>query len=73
MAFAGFPESGLGVAIKCDDGAGRAAEVAMAALLARFLPLESDHAALEPFVRPVLRNWNDIAIGGMRPTEALTA
>jgi L-asparaginase II len=59
--------------VKCDDGAGRAAEVAMAALLARFLPLDSDLVALEPFVRPILRNWNGIAVGGMRPTEALTA
>jgi L-asparaginase II len=70
---AALPEQGLGIAVKCDDGAGRAAEVAMAALLSRFLPLESDRAALEPFVRPVLRNWNGIAVGGMRPTPALTA
>ena len=32
------PEQGLGIAVKCDDGAGRAAEVMMAAMLARFLP-----------------------------------
>jgi L-asparaginase II len=70
---AALPEQGLGVAVKCDDGAGRAAEVAMAALLARFLPLAADLVALEPFVRPILRNWNGIAVGGMRPTAALTA
>jgi L-asparaginase II len=70
---AALPEQGLGIAVKCDDGAGRAAEVAMAALLARFLPLDSDLAALEPFVRPILRNWNGIAVGTMRPTPALTA
>ena len=32
-----LPEQGLGIAIKCDDGAGRAAEIVMAAVIARFL------------------------------------
>src|SRR5690606_3437139 len=36
---AAFPELGLGIALKCDDGAARAAEVAMATLVERFLPL----------------------------------
>ena len=34
-----LPEQGIGVALKCDDGATRAAEVAMAAMIARFLPM----------------------------------
>jgi L-asparaginase II len=67
---AALPEQGLGIAVKCDDGAGRAAEVTMAALLARFLPRDADRAALEPFVRPTLRNWNGIAVGSIRPTDA---
>ena len=67
---AALPEQGLGIAVKCDDGGGRAAEVALAATLARLL--QNDCAALEPFVRPVLRNWNGIAVGGIRPTEALS-
>ena len=32
---AALPEQGLGIAIKCDDGAGRAAEAVMASLIAR--------------------------------------
>jgi len=64
-----LPEQGLGIAIKCDDGAGRAAEVMMAATLARLLG-SADRAALEPLLRPTLRNWNGIAVGGLRPTEA---
>jgi L-asparaginase II len=64
---AALPEQGLGIAIKCDDGAARAAEVILAATLARLLP--ADRAALEPFVRPTLRNWNGIAVGGLRPTD----
>jgi L-asparaginase II len=65
---AALPEQGLGIALKCDDGAGRAAEVIMAATLARFLPGDADRAALEPFMRPILRNWNGIAVGSIRPT-----
>jgi L-asparaginase II len=68
---AALPQQGLGIAIKCDDGAGRAAEVMIAATLACFLPGEADRAALEPFVRPILRNWNGIAVGAIRPTAAI--
>ena len=69
---AAFPELGLGVAIKCDDGAGRAAEVVLAGLILRLLRLEeADHAALAPLARPILRNWNGIEIGMLRATEIL--
>lgn len=67
-----LPEQGLGIAIKCQDGASRAAEVAMAATIARFLPLsDNEQAELERFVRPTLRNWNGIEVGGLRPAETL--
>jgi L-asparaginase II len=67
-----LPEQGLGIAIKCDDGAGRASEVTMAATLSRLLASDPDRAALSPFVQPVLRNWNGIVVGRLRPTEVLT-
>jgi len=67
-----LPEQGLGIAIKCDDGASRAAEVAMAAMIAKYLPLRGDEPTeLERFVRPVLKNWNGIEVGGLRPSMAL--
>ncbi len=67
-----LPGEGLGIAIKCDDGGGRAAEVIMAAIIARFLPLESaERAALARFIRPILRNWNGIEVGALRVTEAI--
>ena len=67
-----LPEQGLGIAIKCLDGGTRAAEVAMAAMIDRFLPLqEGERAALARFVRPTLRNWNGIEVGGLRPAAAL--
>lgn len=68
-----LPELGLGIAIKCDDGASRAAEVMMAAIIARLLPLsEADRAVLDRFVQPKLRNWNRIEVGGLRPTAELS-
>jgi len=68
-----LPEQGLGIAVKCDDGAGRAAQAIMAAVIARFLPLDAAaRAALEPFIRPVLRNWNGFEVGALRMSEALT-
>jgi L-asparaginase II len=68
-----LPGQGLGIAIKCDDGAGRAAQAIMAAVIARFLPLEpAEYAALDPFIRPVLQNWNGFEVGTVRVTEGLS-
>jgi L-asparaginase II len=69
---ASLPAEGLGIAVKCDDGAGRASEVVITALLARFCAMsEYDRAGLEPFLLPTLRNWNGIAVGSLRPTKVL--
>ena len=65
-----LPELGLGIAIKCDDGAGRAAEAIMTAVIARFLPLtDGERSALGPFRQPKLRNWNGFEVGRIRVTE----
>ena len=65
-------ELGLGIAVKCDDGAGRAAEVMMAAIVARLLPLaDADRAVLDRFVQPKLGNWNGIEVGELRATSML--
>lgn len=67
-----LPEQGLGIAIKCDDGGGRAAEAIMAATIARFLPLSpAERAALANFDDPKLRNWNGFEVGAVRVMEAL--
>ena len=71
---AAFPEQGLGVALKCDDGAGRAAEVAMGAMIARFVAMsESERARLQPRFAPALANWSGAAVGALRPSAALDA
>ncbi len=65
-----LPDQGLGVAIKCDDGAGRAAQAIMAAVIARFLPTDNaERARLAPLMQPVLRNWNGFEVGTVRVTE----
>ena len=67
-----LPDEGLGIAIKCDDGAGRAAQAIMAALIGRFLPMnEIERAALSTYIGPVLRNWNGFEVGVLRVTDAL--
>jgi L-asparaginase II len=69
---AALPEQGLGVAIKCDDGATAAAELVMAAMIARFAdPNDAERSMLDRFLRPLLRNWNGIEVGAIRPAGAL--
>jgi L-asparaginase II len=67
-----LPELGYGIALKCDDGAGRATEIAMAALVERFLPrLAGDEASFAPFRETVMKNWNGIEVGRVRAAETL--
>lgn len=69
---AALPDLGLGIALKCDDGASRAAETMIAAVLAKLL---SKDEALSPdlgkLANPILKNWNGIAVASLRPTPAL--
>jgi L-asparaginase II len=70
---AALPELGLGIAIKCDDGAGRAADAAMAALIQRFLPLSTgERDALAPRATFTLKNWNGIEVGAVRAAPDLS-
>jgi L-asparaginase II len=69
---AALPQQGLGIAIKCDDGASRAAQAIMAAVIARCLPpAANERAALERFIEPVQRNWNGFDVGQIRVTHAV--
>lgn len=63
---------GLGVAIKIDDGAGRAAETAMAAVLQRLLRPGGEAADwLAGRARHTLRNASGREVGEVRAAEAL--
>jgi L-asparaginase II len=69
---AAVEELGLGIAIKCDDGAGRAAEVVVAEILAQLLAKDgSVSEKLGKLARPELHNWKDVSVGRLQPTEAL--
>lgn len=68
LYMAAIPAKGLGIAIKVDDGAARAAEVAMAALLIRHAGLDAAQVAdFEALMRPPQTNVAGRAIGELRP------
>lgn len=68
---AALPEYGLGVALKCDDGATRGAETMMAALLRHIgVVEEADMEAMGPWLNPTLRNRNERIVGDIRPAGA---
>jgi L-asparaginase II len=61
------PHAGIGIALKCDDGAGRAAQVAMAAVLAKLdVWTGEEKETLESFSRQELFNWRNVAVGEVR-------
>jgi L-asparaginase II len=68
---AGLPEQGIGIAIKCDDGAGRAPEAVMATVIDALLPGEETWAALGNYRRPPIDDRNGIKVGEVRATDAL--
>lgn len=71
---AAIPEKGIAIAVKCEDGATRAAEAMVTATLARFFRDEPDvHAALMAQANHTMKNWNGIPVGDVRVTEAFAA
>jgi len=58
-----LPAQKLGIALKIEDGAGRAAEVAMAALLRRYGALDRG----DELAHPLVRNVVGLTVGEMRP------
>jgi len=68
---AALPEFGMGVALKIDDGAVRAAEAAMAAVAQALL--RTDDELLRGYSHLALRNWRGLDVGSLRPAQALDA
>jgi len=70
---ASLPEYGLGVALKCDDGATRASEIMMSAVLRHIGVLtEEMEAKLARRIVTPLENRNGIHVGDVRPTAAFS-
>ncbi len=61
------PARGLAVALKAEDGAGRAADVALLAVLDRLVGGISDHPDLRPHAEPAILNVADREAGMIRP------
>ncbi|MTH97985.1 asparaginase [Roseibium sp. RKSG952] len=71
---ASIPELGYGVALKCDDGSTRAAQVMMATVLEMMLDLNDAEAKmLDSVVNPVVKTRLGVAVGEIRPHAELLA
>jgi L-asparaginase II len=69
---AALPRLGLGVALKIDDGGGRAAELAMATVLDRLGCFTAEaRSAAAPFLLPPLKTVAGREAGRLQPTAAL--
>jgi L-asparaginase II len=67
-----LPDAGLGIALKVEDGARRAADVALVEVLAALDVLEEGELeALAPWRRPAVRNTRDERVGEIRGEVAL--
>lgn len=67
-----LPEKGISIAVKCEDGAGRAAETMVAAVLARFFDRGSEpYEKLFSMANHQMHNWNGIKVGEVRATTAI--
>lgn len=70
---AALPEFGLGIALKCDDGATRASEAMIGAVLARIFRGDAElESKLDRFADREMRNWNGITYGVVSPADILT-
>ena len=67
-----LPARGIGVALKIADGATRASECAMTALLVRLGVLDPALPDVARFLNPPIRNWNGLVTGEIRPVAGLT-
>lgn len=66
------PEKGLGVALKAADGATRASEATIAALLVRLGVLDPEHEETRKVLNAPIRNWRGTVTGYIRSVDGLT-
>jgi L-asparaginase II len=69
-----LPEQGLAMAVKCEDGATRAAEAMICALIARYFEKGGEiETKLLSMANRQMKNWNGIQFGEVRVTDAMFA
>ena len=66
-----IPEKKLGVALKITDGATRASECAIAAILVGLGVLEADHPETRKYMNAPLLNRRNVDCGSLRPSKEL--
>ena len=66
-----LPDLGLGVALKVADGATRASEVALAAILVRLGVLDARDPVVAGFLHRPILNWDGLETGFERPASGL--
>jgi L-asparaginase II len=67
-----IPHAGIGIALKCEDGAHRASETAMAALLASLdVWTWQEQDQLSSFTEVTLKNWRKFTVGKIRSVSPL--
>ncbi len=66
-----LPKLGMGVALKIEDGATRASEAAMAAILVRLGVVDARDPLILPFLAPAILNWDGLSVGAIRAAPAL--
>jgi L-asparaginase II len=67
-----IPELGIGIALKCEDGTTRAAEVMMAVAIASLLPMsEPERAQFADRMTPTVESRKGRKVGEIRPVAGL--
>lgn len=64
-----LPQQRLGIALKITDGATRASEAAITALLVRCGALDAAHPTAQAYLAAPITNWRGLVTGQMRPAE----
>ena len=68
-----LPQEGISIAVKCEDGAKRAVDAMVTALVARFLDVDEPvREMLLSQANRTLKNWNRIEVGTITVTDALS-
>lgn len=68
-----LPQQRLGIALKIADGATRASNAAIAALLVKYGALDPEHPLARAHMCPPIKNWRGVETGALRPAPALAA
>lgn len=68
-----LPKRGIGISLKIADGATRASNCAIAALLVRLGVVDAEHPDVKRFLNPKVKNWKGLITGEIRPAPGMLA